>query len=42
VALGYLSFRLTDFDWRVTYPNLAKLYDKLMQRAPFADTAPHD
>ena len=42
VALGYLSFRLTDFDWRSMYPNLAKLHDKLMQRAAFADTAPHD
>ncbi len=42
VALGYLSFRLADFDWRSLYPNLAKLHDKLMQRAAFADTAPHD
>jgi glutathione S-transferase len=41
-ALGYLSFRLTDFDWRSNHPKLAKFHDKLMQRVPFADTAPHD
>jgi glutathione S-transferase len=41
-ALGYISFRLPDVPWQETYPNLAKLYDKLMQRASFADTVPHD
>jgi glutathione S-transferase len=41
-ALGYLSFRFPDIDWRASHPNLAKLYDKLMQRPPFADTVPHD
>jgi glutathione S-transferase len=25
-----------------SHPNLAKLYDKLMQRPAFADTVPHD
>ena len=39
-ALGYLSFRFPDIDWRDTYPNLGKLYDKLMQRQSFIDTAP--
>lgn len=42
VALGYLSFRLAEFDWRTPYPNLAKLYDKLLARVSFADTVPHD
>ena len=39
-ALGYLSFRMAHIDWRITYPNLARLTDKLEQRASFADTAP--
>ena len=41
-ALGYLSFRFADIDWRSAHPNLAKLYDKLMQRPSFADSVPHD
>jgi glutathione S-transferase len=39
-ALGYLAFRFADFDWRTPFPNLARLYDKLMQRASFQDTIP--
>ena len=39
-ALGYLDFRFPDIDWRTPYPNLAKLHEKLMQRASFADTKP--
>jgi glutathione S-transferase len=39
-ALGYLEFRFPDIEWRETYPNLAKLYDKLMTRASFAETQP--
>jgi glutathione S-transferase len=39
-ALGYLAFRFPDIDWRATYPNLARLYDKLMQRPSFAETVP--
>jgi glutathione S-transferase len=39
-ALGYLDFRFSDIDWRGGYPNLAKLYEKLMQRQSFADTRP--
>ena len=39
-ALGYLDFRFPDIDWRTPYPNLAKLQDKLMQRASFAETIP--
>lgn len=38
-ALGYLNFRLPEIPWR-THENLAKLYDKLITRASFADTAP--
>ncbi|MDP2826426.1 MAG: glutathione S-transferase [Sulfuritalea sp.] len=39
-ALGYVSFRLGDIRWREHYPNLAHLYEKLMQRPAFADTVP--
>jgi glutathione S-transferase len=39
-ALGYLDFRFAEIDWRGQYPNLAKLQDKLMQRASFADSLP--
>jgi glutathione S-transferase len=39
-ALGYLDFRFPDIDWRSTYPNLAKLHEKLAQRPSFTETAP--
>lgn len=39
-ALGYLEFRFPDIDWRGAYPNLGKLYDKLMTRSSFTDTRP--
>lgn len=39
-ALGYLAFRFPEIDWRAKHPNLARLYDKLMQRPPFAETVP--
>ena len=39
-ALGYLDFRFPDIDWRGSYPNLAKLQEKLMQRPSFADSRP--
>lgn len=39
-ALGYLVFRFPDIDWRASCPNLARLYDKLMQRPSFIDTVP--
>src|SRR6476620_5667549 len=31
-ALGYLDFRFGHIDWRGSYPNLAKLYEKLSLR----------
>ena len=37
-ALAYLDFRFPQNCWRETYPNLAKLQDKLMQRPSFSDT----
>lgn len=39
-ALGYLDFRFADIDWRTAHPNLARLSEKLSQRASFADTRP--
>lgn len=41
-ALGYLDFRFPEIDWRDRHPNLARLYDKLMQRPSFADTVPRE
>lgn len=39
-ALGWLSFRFPEIDWRGDYPNLVKLFDKLSERASFKDTIP--
>ncbi|MFZ6743052.1 glutathione S-transferase [Undibacterium sp. JH2W] len=39
-ALAWLSFRFPEIDWRGDYPNLAKLLDKLSERASFKDTVP--
>jgi glutathione S-transferase len=39
-ALGYLDFRFPDIDWRTPYPNLQRLFDKLMQRQSFIDCMP--
>jgi glutathione S-transferase len=41
-ALGYLLFRFAEIGWQAEYPNLARLYDKLMQRPSFADSVPRD
>ena len=41
-ALGYLDFRMADIDWRASHANLAKLQEKLMQRASLADTVPRE
>jgi glutathione S-transferase len=39
-ALGYLAFRFPEIDWSEKHPNLARLYEKMMQRPAFADTVP--
>lgn len=39
-ALGYLDFRFPQIAWRESYPNLAKLQDKLALRPSFMETAP--
>ena len=40
-CLGWVAFRKpADMDWRAEYSNLARYYDRLMERPAFADTAP--
>jgi glutathione S-transferase len=39
-ALGYLLFRFPNIAWQAQYPNLDTLYQKLMQRPSFIETAP--
>ena len=39
-ALGWLSFRFPEIDWRGDYANLSKLYDKVGERASFKETTP--
>jgi glutathione S-transferase len=39
-AVGYLLFRFPDIQWQAQYPNLDRLYQKLMQRASFIETIP--
>ena len=39
-ALGYMLFRFPNITWQAQYPNLDALYQKLMQRPSFAETAP--
>ncbi|MDB5746486.1 MAG: Glutathione S-transferase [Massilia sp.] len=41
-ALGWIAFRFPDIGWRGDYPNLAKLHDKLGERASFKDTVPFE
>lgn len=37
-ALGYLDFALPDIDWRRTHPALARLAERLAERASFSAT----
>lgn len=39
-ALGWITFRFPDIDWRGPHANLARLHDKLLLRPSFADTQP--
>ena len=39
-TLGYLDLRQPEVDWRIDYPNLLKLAEKLAKRPSFAETAP--
>ncbi|MDB5892027.1 MAG: glutathione S-transferase-like protein [Polaromonas sp.] len=37
-ALSYLDLRFSQIDWRDSYPNLARLQEKLAQRPSFVET----
>ena len=39
-ALDYLIFRFPNNQWQASYPNLNRLYKKLMARPSFTNTAP--
>jgi glutathione S-transferase len=39
-TLGWLQFRFPEIDWRSDYANLARLFDKLSERASFKETVP--
>ena len=39
-ALGWIAYRFPQIDWRGEHANPGKLYDQLMLRPSFADTAP--
>ena len=39
-ALGWLLLRFPDVKWQVQYPNLDRLYQKLLQRPSFMETEP--
>lgn len=39
-TLGWLLFRFPEIDWRSDYANLARLFDKLSERASFKDSVP--
>jgi glutathione S-transferase len=41
-ALGYLAFRFPEIEWRMNFPNLAELLERLEKRTSFTDTTPHD
>lgn len=38
--LGYLELRFPDIGWRTAHPNLARLADKLAERASFKESVP--
>jgi glutathione S-transferase len=39
-TLAWLAFRFPEIDWRTDHPNLAKLHEKLSERASFKETVP--
>ena len=39
-AIGYLLFRFPEIQWQAQYPNLNRLYQKLLERASFIETQP--
>ena len=41
-ALGYLAFRFPEITWQTSYPNLLRLYEKLLHRPSFSETVPKE
>lgn len=39
-ALGWISFRFPEVNWRDDHPNLARLFERLSDRPSFRDTMP--
>jgi glutathione S-transferase len=39
-ALGYLSLRFPEFDWRAAHPDLVRYFDRLAERPSFKATVP--
>ncbi|MGS0742624.1 glutathione S-transferase family protein [Glaciimonas sp. GG7] len=39
-ALGWISFRFPEIEWRESYPTLTKLFEKISERPSFKDTVP--
>ena len=39
-ALGYLLFRFPNVKWQEEYPNLDRLYQKLLLRSSFIESEP--
>ena len=39
-ALAYVELRMPELGWRDAYPNLGQLYDQMLARASFRDSAP--
>lgn len=42
ISLGYLDFRLPEFDWRGTHPRLAAWYLEISARPSLRETAPRE
>jgi glutathione S-transferase len=40
VVLAYLDLRMPELGWREQHPNLGRLYEQLLKRPSFRDTAP--
>lgn len=39
-VLAYIDLRMPELDWRELYPNLANLYEQMLARPSFRDSAP--
>ena len=42
MALGYIPFRIPEYDWQKLFPNLKAYNERLLKRPAFASTVPKD